>query len=149
MTSFRYTLTLLVFLHGLTSHASEGVEKAKKIFEAYVEGYHKFDPSVMDLYSDDALIQNKRTYPFGFIREIVIPAPQYKSMARATMPLAQARGDKSQYNDPFFTEESRGVRVSISRYSVRKDHTSPMSLLIGPSQDGTWLILEEKTESTP
>jgi len=61
MTTLRTALTLLLVLHALTGHASEGVEKARKVFDAYVDGYHKFDPNVMDLYSDDALIKNKRT----------------------------------------------------------------------------------------
>lgn len=131
------------------SHASERIELARKLFAEYVSRYHDFDPSVADLYSDRALVQNKRTYPDGTVRELTLPATRYKELVRAAMPLARSRNDRSRYNDPVFVEEPAGVRISITRFSALKKHTSPLSLLVGPDESGTWLVLEEKSASIP
>lgn len=149
MPTLHLSVALLLALCCSVSHASEAIERAKRVFDAYVSGYHSFDPNVVELYADTALIFNRRTYPDGNIREITLPAPQYKVLVKNAMPLVQARGDKSQYNSPQYTEEGGAVRIIISRYSELKKYTSPMSLLIGPVQDGRWLVLEEKTESIP
>jgi hypothetical protein len=131
------------------SHASERIELAKKVFAEYVSKYHDFDPTVADLYSDRALVQNKRTYPDGTVRELTLPAPQYKQLVRAAMPLAKSRNDRSQYNNPVFSEEPAGVRINITRFSALKNYTSPLSLLVGPDEAGKWLVLEEKSASIP
>ena len=149
MRLLKFTFALLLSSLAITASASEVIERAKTVFKAYVAGYQSFDPNVVDLYADDALIQNKRTYPDGRVRELVLPAPQYKNLVRSAMPLVQSRGDRSQYNEPVFKEEKRGVRITISRYSELKKYTSPMSLLIGPTAGGQWLVLEELTESIP
>jgi hypothetical protein len=132
-----------------SSHASERIELAKKVFSEYVSKYHGFDPSVADLYSDRALVQNKRTYPDGTVRELALPASQYKQLVRASMPLAKSRNDRSEYNNPVFTEEPAGVRINITRFSALKNYTSPLSLLVGPDESGKWLVLEEKSASVP
>jgi hypothetical protein len=141
-------LLLSASISGL-SHASDRIEQAKKVFAEYVSKYHSFDPAVAELYSDKALVQNKRTYPDGTVRELTLPALQYKQIIRTAMPLAKSRDDRSQYQDPVFTEEPAGVRISIKRFSPSKNYTSPLSLLIGPDDSGKWLVLEEKSASIP
>ena len=131
------------------SDASERVDRAKQVFTEYVSKWHAFDPSVADLYSDSALIQNTRTYPDGQVRQIVIPAAQYKQIVRGVMPLARSRNDRSEYRSPTFSEEATGVRIKIIRYSALKNYTSPMSLLVGPDESGLWLVLEEIISSIP
>lgn len=123
--------------------------KAKELFGRYAALERAFDPAVADLYSDDAVIRNKRTYPTGEIRELTIPAPQYKQLARATMPLAKARGDVSTYNEVRYKVEGEGVRVRANRFSELKRYDSPLSLLVKPSTSGSWLIHEELSESRP
>ena len=144
-------LTALVLSATLVgvSHASERIELAKKLFAEYVTKYHAFDQTVADLYSERAIVQNRRTYPDGTVRELTLPAPQYKQLVRASMPLARSRDDRSPYNNPVFTEEANGVRISISRFSALKNYTSPLSLLVGPDESGKWLVLEEKSASIP
>lgn len=102
-----------------------------------------------DLYADDALIRNKRFYPDGQVREITIPAPQYKQLLREVMPLAQARNDTSTYSKTTFKLEGMGVRIQAQRFSVMKQYTSPISLRVAPDASGRWLIREELSESRP
>ena len=127
----------------------EGIKAARTLFSKYVTLEHAFDPAVADLYSDDALIRNKRTYPTGQVRELTFPAPQYKELLRKTMPLARARGDTSEYSSCTYKAEDRGVRIACQRYSNLKNYTSPISLLVSPGREGGWFIVEELSESQP
>jgi hypothetical protein len=125
------------------------VDKAKALFKKYIDLEHAFDPAVADLYSDDAVIKNKRTYPTGQVREVTFPAPQYKELVRQAMPLAKKVGDTSTYSDCKYSAEAERVRVTCTRYSERKKYSSPVSLLVGPAPKGEWLIFEELSESQP
>jgi hypothetical protein len=129
--------------------AVDRVSVAKKLFESYVRLEHAFDPSVADLYSDDAVIRNKRTYPTGQVREMTLPAAKYKDLLRAAMPLAKQRGDISTYSQISYTIEGDGVRIKADRYSELKKYHSPISILVKPSGAGVWLIFEELSESQP
>jgi hypothetical protein len=129
--------------------ADSALDKAKQLFGRYVALEHAFDPAVADLYSDDAVIRNKRTYPTGQVRELTVPATQYKQLLRASMPFAKARGDTSAYSDVRYLEEGHRVRITATRFSNLKKYSSPISLLVGPSDAGRWLIYEELSESQP
>jgi len=125
------------------------IDDAKALFDRYVELEHAFDPVVADLYAEDAIIKNRRTYPTGQIRELSMPAPQYKALIRQVIPLAQARGDTSSYSQVSFSQEGRGVRIHATRFSDLKRYESPLSLLVAPNASGQWLIYEEISESQP
>jgi ketosteroid isomerase-like protein len=128
---------------------NDAVDRAKALFKRYVELANGFDPAVADLYSDDAVIKNKRTYPTGNVRELSMPAPQYKALIRQAMPLAKARGDRSTFTDCKYEEAGEQVRITCSRYSEMKKYTSPLTLVVGPQTGGGWLIFEELSESRP
>ncbi len=143
-------LVAALFTIATTSIAFAGsIDKAQNIFAQYGTREAAFDSAVADLYSDTALIKNKRTYPTGQVREATFPAVQYKFLIRNAMPLAKAKGDYSTYSNVTFSEEGRNVRVKAMRHSVLKKYSSPISLLIGPNEQGQWLILEEFGESQP
>jgi hypothetical protein len=125
------------------------IQKAQELFESYVRLAHSFDLKLIELYSDDALIRNKRTYPTGQVREMTMPAQQYKDLLRQSMPLAKERGDISTYTDITYTPEGDGVRIKATRFSELKKYHSPISILVKPSAAGEWLIMEELSESRP
>jgi hypothetical protein len=122
---------------------------ARALFGRYASLEKQYNPDLANLYSDAAIIRNKRTYPDGSVRTLELPATQYKALIRASMPAARAAGDYSTYSDISFSQEGKNVRVSATRYGVRKKYFSPMSLLVAPQPDGTWLIVEELGESKP
>ncbi len=134
---------------GTLGAESEAIEKAKTLFKRYVDLEHAYDVAVADLYSDEAVIKNKRSYPTGQVRELSLPAPKYKELIRQAMPLAKARGDRSTYSDCNYEEVGERVRITCSRYSELKKYSSPLTLLVGPRSSGEWLILEELSESQP
>jgi hypothetical protein len=123
--------------------------KAEQLWDRYVALEAAFDPAVADLYADDALIRNRRTYPTGEVREATIPAAQYKVLVRQAIPLAKAKNDVSRYSGCAYAAEGARVRIVCARFSVLKNYTSPISLLVGLGPAGAWLILEELSESRP
>ncbi len=129
--------------------AADPSAKAKQLFERYVALERAFDAAQADLYADDAKIQNTRTYPTGQKRTVEFPAPEYKKLLRAAMPLAKARGDTSTYSDVKYAQVGERVRITCTRFSELKKYSSPLSLLVGPGADGKWLIVEEISESQP
>jgi hypothetical protein len=131
------------------SHADEPTQKARVLFEQYVALYRAFDPAVADLYSDQAKISNRRTYPNGEVRVLKLSGVEYKTLLRQVVTLAKARGDTSQYLNARYSVETSGVRIQLTRYSQLKKYTSAMSLLVGPDHNGRWSVLEEQSESVP
>ncbi len=124
-------------------------EEAKKLFERYTDSERTFDPAVTDLYSDEAKIQNKRIYPDGSTRVTTMPAPKYKALIRAAMPLAKQRGDTNTWSEVKYVAEGERIRITAMRFSNLKKYSSPVSLLVGAAPEGKWLILEELSESRP
>ena len=117
-------LVLLAVIFGAAGSTQGSEAVARQLFEQYVALGHAYDARLADLYSDDAVIRNKRTYPTGEVRELTMPAARYKTLIREAMRVAKARGERN------------------------KNYTSPISLLVGPSA-GNWLIYEEVSESRP
>lgn len=140
----------LIFLSGFSLVAqADPIAEAKRLFNSYSSIEAAFDPAVADLYADNAVIRNKRIYPDGQVRELSIPAPQYKQLIKDAMPLAKARNDYSTYSEVKYKVEGMGVRIMARRFSVMKQYTSPLSILVAPDSSGKWLIREELSESRP
>jgi hypothetical protein len=125
------------------------VATARALFDKYVAMERAFDPGLPDLYAADALIWNRRTYPTGQVRELTIPAGQYKELMRQSLPLAKAQNDTSRYSDCSYEPEAERVRIKCTRYSERKNYSSPIELLVGPGSTGEWLVFEELSASQP
>ena len=142
-------LSFAALAHGAPAADGKAIEKAQALFKRYVDLEHAYDVAAADLYSDAAVIKNKRTYPTGQVRELSLPASQYKELIRQGMPLAKARGDRNTYSDCKYEELGERVRITCSRYSELKKYTSPLTLVVGASAGGEWLILEEHSESRP
>lgn len=149
MTKSRFAGVVIGMMFTALAWGQSATDAAKQLFDQYVAFGHAYDPGVADLYADDALIRNKRTYPTGEVREMTVPAAKYKTLIRQVMPLARARGDRSTYSDVSYTAEGGRVRIKASRFSELKNYTSPLSVLVGPSPGGKWLIYEELSESRP
>jgi hypothetical protein len=141
------TLSALAAAQG--APGADARAKAEQLWNRYVALEAAFDPAVADLYADDAVIRNRRTYPTGEVREATVPAAQYKLLVRQAIPLAKARSDISRYSGCTYAADGPRVRIVCARFSVLKNYTAPISLLVGPGPAGTWLIFEELSESRP
>jgi hypothetical protein len=127
----------------------DAVPRARALFDKYVTLGAAFDDSVADLYADSAFIKNTRRYPDGQSKSMTMPALTYKSLIRQVMPQAKQAGDSSTYSDVKFIPDGERVRIEATRYSELKKYSSPFVLVVGPAENGQWLILEEIGESRP
>jgi hypothetical protein len=144
-----YTALLLAVMATCSAIASENEDRAKEIFNQYVSLSDKFDPAVADLYSDEAKIENTRTYPNGETRVTKFDAKKYKALIKAVMPLAKARGDTSKYTEVSYLEKDSKVTITATRFSNLKKYSSPITLVVGANPEGKWQILEETSQSKP
>lgn len=144
-------LTLFTCLAVLSPGAAlaGSLAEADALFERYQALGHAYDPAVADLYCDSALIRNVRTYPNGEQKTLELPATRYKELVRTAMPLAKARGDLSTYSGVRTVAEGSNVRITADRFSVLKNYSSPVSILVGPCPNGSLGVLEELSESRP
>lgn len=125
----------------------DAITRAKAFFKHYVALEHAFDPAMVNLYSDSAVIKNKRYMPDGKIVPMTVPASRFKKALQDYMPKARQIGDVSTYTNDTYTMEGNRVRINVTRYSSVEKVSSSVSILVGPDPSGKWLILEEVSES--
>ena len=142
-------LLMVPAVGGAQGLSADSRAKAEQLWNRYVALEAAFDPALADLYADDAVIRNRRTYPTGEVREATVPAAQYRLLVRQAIPLAKARNDVSRYSNCSYVANGARVRILCARFSVLKNYTSPISLLVGAGPNGSWLIFEELSESRP
>jgi hypothetical protein len=124
------------------------IAKGKAFFQHYVELEHAFDPTIADLYSDEAVIKATRYLPDGKIIPMTIPVSRYKKVLRDYIGTrARQLGDVSNYTNDTYAQEGSRVRIKVTRYSSIEKVSSPVSMLVGPDATGKWLIYEELSES--
>lgn len=120
--------------------------EAEALFVKYKTLERAFDPDVVNLYCDTALIRNVRSYPDGQQRTLELPAPKYKELIRYAMPMAKAKNDVNTYSEVAFSQEGGNTRITAKRYSEMKKYSSPISLLVGKCGNAVG-ILEELSQS--
>lgn len=122
------------------------IEAAKQLFAQFVALENAYDPALADLYADEAFIKTRRSMPMGDPQEITVPAAKHKAQLRQSMALAKARGNRVTYTDVTYKPEEAFVRIEARRTAEPGRKTAPISLLVGPSPGGNWLIYEELSE---
>lgn len=148
----RHVLGSLLVVASLSRSAAAdpAVEaSARAAFEAHVALGHEYDAAAADFYADDATIRNLRRDSAGRTRELGLTGSQYKELIRKAMPLAKARGDKSDYRQCIYKAEGEVVRVDCQRYSHLKLYTSPYRAVLKKGPAGVWLVDDEYSESQP
>jgi len=140
---------LALALQTAQAQPAEAVDQARALLASYIAKSQAFDPSLAELYSDRAHIENLRTYPTGEVRQLTIPARQYKALIQKAMPMARARGDSNRYSPPRYSAQGGDVRITMTRHSELKNYSSPLVLVVGREADGAWKIIEERSESRP
>jgi hypothetical protein len=145
----RLVLLLLLLLVPAEARAQASrITGARQLWAECVAREAAFNPSLAELYADDAMIRAQRVEG-GQSREIRATGSSYKPLLIAALPLAQARGDRNRYSEVTFTAEGRNVRIEAERYGELKKKTTRTSLLVGPNARGDWRIIEESGEPLP
>lgn len=146
MRSFSILLGLL-FMASTPTMANP--EKPEAFFQRFVDMGHHFDPSVADLYADNASISMYRRYPHGLERAMAVSGAEWKALIRQVMPLARTKNDKSTYTNIRFTSVGDNkVKINADRYAVRKCYTdSAYYLIIDRQPDSQYKVAEEYFET--
>lgn len=95
--------------------------QALAFFARYVALGEAYDAALADLYADSSRISFNRIYPAPLPpRSAEVNGDQWRAMIRSAMPLAKAKGDRSEYSN--VRAELHGDRVMIraDRYPVLK-----------------------------
>jgi hypothetical protein len=126
-----------------------GIEAAQQLFGRYVALAQAHDAGVAELYADDAVIKSRRKPPMGDAREVTVPAPEYKTLLRQQMVAGDAGGGRGTYSAVSYDGEGEFVRINAVWRGQPSQRATPISLLVGRSPSGRWLIYEETFETPP
>jgi len=129
---------------------SPNIVKAKKFLEVYQERANNFDPTLADLYADEAKIVNTTLRNDKNKDVIKYVGKDFKEKLRKGLPTTgKMLNDTNTFSEITYTEENGSVRITATRFNQRKNSSTPHSFLIGPSKSGAWFIYEEERQSKP
>ena len=123
------------------------MSSAKSFFEKYISLSHTYDGSLVDLYSDTALIKRYLTYSDGKTSVLIIPAKKYKQKLMFYAYLARITRYRNEYLNLKYSKESNNVRITGFRQVASDHYISPFSFLIGKDNTGKMIILEDITNT--
>lgn len=139
----KFVVTLVGFFAILLSSIAAAEGDARRLFDNY-------DPSVAELYSDNAKIHAYRKYPYGTERQMELDGVQWKQLLVRAMPLAKAQNDKSVFTEIVISIFGAGYKIKANRYSNRKCYTDTgYYMVVAPNKDGEFKIIEEYSETQP
>lgn len=139
---------MLLFPAAVFCADSAQVTEAKALFKSYKNLGDRFDSKLIDLYSDDAAIQNVRYYPNGQTKTMNLVGEQYKKLIAVSLPIAKARGGTDTYSKESYKQEGERVRITALRHSNLKNYDSWLVLLVEKRGD-QWKIVQEQSQSRP
>ncbi|MFI5317281.1 MAG: YceK/YidQ family lipoprotein [Myxococcota bacterium] len=113
----------------------DAVATAQRLFNACAGLLHAQDPEVADCYSIGARIELGGAAP--------VRGSDYKPALRAALARDTSDGVLVEWRSPTFAAEGERVRISATRASSAVAVRSPVTLVVGPCEDGGWRILEE------
>lgn len=143
----------LIFALSLFASASAqtlGIVGAKAFWEQQKRLAEAFDAKFADGYAADAEIVGVRKYPAPTPpREMRMTGEAWANLTRLGLPLAKMQKDVSTYRDETFTAvDGRCVKLTATRYSVRKKYEAPHEVVMCP-RSGVWRITREVTVTRP
>jgi hypothetical protein len=143
-------LVVALAVPDVTHGQSISPEEGKRFFERYVRLGDAYDTAVADLYLDTSRITSVRRYPTGIYRTIEIPGHEWRATIRNAMPMARAKGDRSEFKNVRVDVDGRLMRVRADRYPVLKCYWDRgYFMLIARQPDRSLKIVEEYFETQP
>ncbi len=135
-------LIFLLFALSPAAYAGEA-EDVREFFKTFVEKANAFDTGIVDLYSPNARIATLR----DGTERLELSGAQWKQLLVRFMPVAKKRGDTSTFEDINVSPHGDGFRVTATRTSAIKCVSDPNYHLDVVQKDGSWVVVEEYTET--
>lgn len=123
--------------------AADDISEAKEFFNNYVKICHSYDKSLVDQYSDNALIKRYLVCPDKTQKVKILTVKEYRDKLMFYAPMAKLIGYKNKYSSLEFTKEGDNVRIEGFRQVVKDNYKTPISILVGKNKSGKWVIMEE------
>lgn len=135
---------------GSFAQAAEKLDlaSARSFFDHWVDLERDFDPALLDLYADNAVIRTAHKGPDGAVKTIEQPMAEYRQLALVALPLAKAKLDSSIYSDLTVVEDQGRAKISGKRTSNLSKQSAPFHVLLKPSGKG-WRVVETWSETQP
>ena len=127
---------------------SQATTESLKVFLNLIDLSKSFNPEAANLYSENAKIDSKRTYPDGKQRKMELQGSQYIQLLKMAMPVAKQRNDISYFRNLTTQFNDGVVIIKCQRYSNIKDYSSPYEIHIKKVGE-TFKIVYEYTETKP
>ncbi|WOT05767.1 hypothetical protein [Shewanella youngdeokensis] len=129
----------------LLTSATAATDKADFLgfFESYQSLQKNYDTSITKLYSDSADITGIRLMPDGTRKEVNLAGSQWKEVIINVMPVAQKRGDISEFSQVEIEVTGQQARVSANRYATIKCFEDTDYFMIIEKNDHELKIIKE------
>jgi hypothetical protein len=123
-------------------------QKYMNFFKQYESLSIAYDPTVANMYSDDAKIHAIRIMPDGVEQTIKMDGSKWKELITSTMEISQKRGDKSEFSNIVVAMDGDVAKIKASRYSSIKCFTDDKYYMrVKKQSDGVLRIIEEFAET--
>ncbi len=123
-------------------------QKYLDFFKQYESLGHAFDPTVVDMYSDEATIHTIRKTPDGVEQTLKMDGSKWKELIISTMEISQKRGDKNEFSNIAVAMDGDVAKITASRYSTIKCFTDDKYYMrVKKQSDGVLRIIEEFSET--
>lgn len=143
-------ITPLLICMMLASGAGAVEAEFHEFFEEWVALERTFDPAVVELYADDAVIHFLRRFADGTEQSLKLDGKKWKQLLLSGLDVAEQRGDVSEYSDITVALSETGDRATIRaiRYSALKCFTDRAFYVVVERRGAGLRIVEEYGEST-
>ncbi len=117
---------------------------ARKFFDRFTQLERSFDPAIISLYAPDAVVRERVVSAGGVVEQNDLNLKQF-SQSIISQLAARREKQKTQTYSAIQVVESDAGRAKI--YAIRSDSISkesaPFDMLIEPTTDGSWRIVEQ------
>jgi len=122
--------------------------QAREFFDTFAQLDKQRDLEILNMYSDTAIVIDRRPSPNGQLTDLKIPIVAFKPMLKGLFTVAKAAGDPpTVYRDIEQYVEGDGIRIESDGYSPSEEFQRRLSMLILPAGEHTWKIEELIVES--
>lgn len=122
--------------------------KGREFFEKYVRLEHDRDLAMLDLFTENAIVIDRRPSPNGQITDLKIPIVAFRPMLRTLYVVAKAASEPpTVFSQVKHFVEGSGVRIETDCYSPTEEFQRHLSMFVRPDADDEWRIEELIVES--
>jgi hypothetical protein len=139
-------LVALLFAAPGVGEAPLDTAPAQQLFERYAELTSSFDPDIVRLYARDAKIIVKVIYVAGKFRTFTMSRRDLERSIKRAANRSKRFGTVMSSVDVIYVIEGERVRILATISSPEFEEPKKLNLLVGPGEDGQWLIYEDRRE---